>query len=79
MERFPVDAPKRKVISTLEALGVRTVRIENHIAMIRENRDGCRNTLTLPNHRRIKGFTLRRICTQNGIARDEFLEVYKQV
>ena len=35
--------------------------------------------LVLPNHRRIKGSTLRRICTQAGIARDTFLEAYKRI
>jgi len=76
MGRFPADAPKRRVISTLEALGFRMVRTGNHIAMERENSDGSRDTLTLPNHRRIKGSTLRRICTQTGISREEFLEEY---
>ena len=46
--------------------------------MIRENSDGTRTPLTLPNHRQIKGSTLRRICTQSGISRQEFLDVYNQ-
>ncbi|MXY93197.1 MAG: type II toxin-antitoxin system HicA family toxin [Caldilineaceae bacterium SB0670_bin_27] len=78
MGRFPSDAPKQRVIRTLEALGFRIVRTGNHIAMIRENRDGSRDTLTLPNHRRLKGSTLRRICTQTGIPREEFLEAFIQ-
>ena len=47
--------------------------------MARENPDGSRSILVLPNHRRIKGSTLRRICTQAGISRDAFLEAYKLV
>ena len=49
MLKFPVDAPKRKVIKTL------------------------------PNHPKIKASTLRIICTQAGIKREEFLSVYNKV
>jgi predicted RNA binding protein YcfA (HicA-like mRNA interferase family) len=79
MNRFPVDAPKIKVIKTLERLGFRIVREGNHISMARENPDGSQTPLTMPNHRRIKGSTLRRICTRSGIARRDFLEAYAQV
>ena len=34
--------------------------------------------LTMPNHRTIKGSTLRMILTQAGIARDEFLDAYEE-
>jgi predicted RNA binding protein YcfA (HicA-like mRNA interferase family) len=77
MARFPVDAPLRKVIKTLERLGFRLVREGNHIAMVRENADGTRTPLTMPNHRRIKGSTLRTILTQAGIPREDFLEAYR--
>ena len=76
MLRFPVDAPKTKVIKAFELLGFRLVRVREHIAMIRENADGTKTPLTLPNHSKIKGSTLRTICTQAGIPRDEFLKVY---
>jgi hypothetical protein len=46
--------------------------------MLRDNPDGTRTPLTLPNHTQIKGSTLRAICTQAGIARDEFLTAYQQ-
>ena len=78
MRRFPVDVPKTEVIKTLEKLGFRVVRERNHISMIRENPDGSRTPLTMPNHRHIKGSTLRRICTQSGISRADFLEAYRQ-
>jgi predicted RNA binding protein YcfA (HicA-like mRNA interferase family) len=78
MTKFPVDAPIRKVLKSLEALGFQVVREGNHIAMIRENPDGSRTPLTMPNHARIKGSTLRTILTQAGIERNEFMKVYER-
>ena len=77
--RFPHDAPQRKVLKTLEALGFQVVRMGNHIALIRSNPDGTTTPLTMPNHPKIKGPTLRTICTQAGISREEFLRVYERV
>ena len=78
MSKFPVDAPKVKVLRAFESLGFRLVRQREHIAMVRENSDGTRTPLTMPNHAKIKGSTLRTICTQARIARDEFLQAYEQ-
>jgi predicted RNA binding protein YcfA (HicA-like mRNA interferase family) len=77
MPKFPVDAPIKKVIKTFEKLGFRLVREGNHIAMLRENPDGTRTPLTMPNHRTLKSSTLRVILTQCGISRDDFLAVYE--
>jgi len=44
--------------------------------MVRENSDGTRTPLTMPNHRTIKSSTLRTILTQSGISREEFLKAY---
>ena len=77
--KFPRDAPKQKVIKTFERLGFRIVRMGNHISMVRENIDGSRTPLTMSNHNKIKGSTLRTICRQSGIPRNEFLEIYKRV
>jgi len=76
MARFPVDAPRRRVVRALERLGFRIVREREHISMIRTNPDGTTIPLTLPNHATLKSSTLRSICTQAGIARDAFLAAY---
>lgn len=78
MPKFPVDAPRAKVVRALERLGFRVVREREHIAMSRQNADGSSTPLTLPNHAAIKGSTLRTVCTQSGIARDAFLNAYGQ-
>ncbi|APB33317.1 hypothetical protein GlitD10_0999 [Gloeomargarita lithophora Alchichica-D10] len=78
MAKFPVDAPKTKVIRVLQGFGFQIVREKEHISMARQNPDGTITPLTLPNHSRIKGSTLRSICTQAGIARDDFVTAYEQ-
>ena len=78
MAKFPVDAPKAQVVKTFESLGFCLVREGNHIAMLRDNPNGTRTPLTLPNHRTIKGSTLRTILTQAGIPRDDFLKAYEE-
>ena len=77
MPTFPHDAPKAKVVKTLTLLGFQVVREREHISMVRENPDGTRTPLTIPNHSRIKGSTLRTICTQAGIPRHEFIKMYE--
>ncbi len=76
MAKFPKDAPKRRVLKAFQELSFVIVREEEHIALRRDNPDGTSTPATIPNHRTIKGSTLRKICTQAGIDRDEFLDAY---
>ena len=77
MDKFPVDAPLARVLRALEKLSFRVVREREHIAMVRDNADGTRTPLTLPNHARLRGSTLRGICTQARIPREAFLNAYE--
>ena len=78
MPHFPADAPKRKVVKALEILGFRIVREREHISMVRDNPDGTRTPLTMPNHPKIKASTLRTICTQSGISREDFIRAFNE-
>ena len=76
MPRFPVDARREQVVKALQALGFQIVREGNHIALVRDNADGTRTPLTMPNQRAIKGSTLRCILRQARIDRAEFLDAF---
>jgi predicted RNA binding protein YcfA (HicA-like mRNA interferase family) len=78
MARFPVDAPKKRVIKAFELLGFHMIREREHIVMARDNLDGTQTPLVMPSHTSIKSGTLRAICTQVGVSREEFLKAYNQ-
>jgi hypothetical protein len=47
MAKFPVDAPKARVLRALKALGFEMVREQEHISLERLNSDGTRTPLTV--------------------------------
>jgi hypothetical protein len=49
-------------------------RTGRHILLHRHNADGTTSHAAIPNHTRIKGSTLRRICVQARISRDDFIQ-----
>ncbi len=45
MDKFPVDAPKKRVVKTFELLDFKIIREREHIAMRRKNVDGTKTAL----------------------------------
>ncbi len=78
MPKFPVDASKHRVVKSLEILGFKMIREREHISVERINPDGTKMPLTMPNHPKIRASTLRTICTQSGISRDDFLSAFEK-
>lgn len=79
MPKFPTDAPTDKVTKTVENLGFPPIREGSHSSVLRENSDGTRTPLIMPNYCKIKSSTLHTIPTQSVILRDEFLAIYRKL
>ncbi len=66
------------LFKAFELLGFYFVREREHIVITRKNDDGTETPLVMLNHSEIKSGTLRSICTQIGISREELLAAYEQ-
>jgi len=78
LSKFPRDATKAKILAVLKRLGFEVIRQGNHISLQRRNPDGTVTPMTIPNHTKIKGSTLRTICTQSGIKREDFIKAFEE-
>jgi predicted RNA binding protein YcfA (HicA-like mRNA interferase family) len=78
MPKFPVDAPEARALRALQMLGFEIVREHEDIALQRRNPDGTTTPLTMPNHPHLQGSTLRTICRQSDISREDFLAAYEK-
>ena len=76
--KFPIDAPRRRVIRALELLGFVIIRDHEHTSMVRQNEDGTRTPLTLPGHSTLKSSTIRTMLHQSKLSREDFLKSYEQ-
>jgi hypothetical protein len=74
--KFPIDAPKRKVLRALLKLGFEIVREAEHIALIRRNIDGTVTTMTIANHPMLNSGTLHRALTGCGVSTADFISAY---
>ncbi len=59
-------------------LGFEIVREREHISLQRRNPDGTMTPLTMPHHPHLKASTLRTICRQSDVSREDFLAAYEK-
>ncbi|MBN1359338.1 MAG: hypothetical protein JW993_02045 [Sedimentisphaerales bacterium] len=76
MPKFPVDAPKERVLRAPRALDIEMGREREHNSLRRHNAHGTTAPLTTANHSHLKSSTLRTICRQSDVGDADFLAAY---
>jgi predicted RNA binding protein YcfA (HicA-like mRNA interferase family) len=76
--KFPREVPIRRLLKILKSLGFDVVRIGNHISLMKENEDGSRTPMTIPNHKKVDGKLVLHILAESGITREEFLKLLQK-
>ncbi len=65
------DVKQSKVLKAFESFGFNTIKNAEHIKM----RNGEGITISVPNHKLIKGSTLSQICRIAGIEKQKFFQL----
>jgi hypothetical protein len=76
MPKFPIDAPRAKVLRAFGRLGFKIVRDREHVALVRQNPDGTRTTMTIPGHDFYNSGTLHQALAGCGISSKKFCDAY---
>ena len=66
-----IDTKKKDAIKAFAKLGFNVVAEREHIKLKNEKGE----TVSLPNHKFLKGSTLSRICREKGIDKNKFFEL----
>lgn len=74
MQKAVAHTPKINVLRILERLGFRVLHEADFVSMVRQNDDGSKTFLTLPNHPSLKTSTLQIVLNQAGIPWTTFLK-----
>ena len=69
-QKMPKDVPLKYVIKTFEQFGFDVDRETPHVIM----KNSAGKTIVLPNHKQMKSTTLRKVITEAGLNRDDFLK-----
>jgi hypothetical protein len=74
MQKVVAHTPKISVLRILEQLGFKVLQEADFVSMVRQNGDGSKTFLTLPNHPSLKTSTLQIVLNQAGIPWTTFLK-----
>jgi predicted RNA binding protein YcfA (HicA-like mRNA interferase family) len=74
--KMPIDTPPKKVVKCFQTFGfvLKAKSNNSHLIMVHPSWNGHGVTVSIPNHKKgVKSSTLRRIISEIGMDRKEFL------